>query len=415
MTLGGGYGMVGIQLPNKKMKNNPTRTTKQRTWKHLVRLPLVMLLSVVAVGGLTYHVVHADTLQDQINSLQQENANNQSVVDQLQGQAASYQDAIRILNAQINSLQIQINDNIATQTALQTQIQQKQAELEQQKKALGEDIKSIYVNGKMSTVEMLATSQDLSHFIDAETYRGAVQTKIQSTLNDIARIQGQLKSQKDQVEALLQTQKNQQSQIAAAQAEQSHLLAMNEGQQSAYNQKTQGNQARIEELQRKQAALNAQGSSRVSISGDERGGSCDAGSGNGGYRLASGAGGDVCDAPKDSVLDWAGIENRECTSYAYWYFKRVLGNSDFSARGDAKMWVDTSNYPVHDWPKAGSIGVKTAGTYGHVTIVQAVGPATWKGVNVPAGQVLTSEMNSDFTGKFSYMLRDIVSMQYIYK
>ncbi len=408
--------MVNLQVLNKKMKNTsiPT-TTKNRALKRLISLPVLVVVSAFLIGGSVYHVAHADTLQEQINALQNENANNQSVVDQLQSQAASYEDAIRMLNSQISSLQAQINDNLATQSALQTQIQEKQAQLEQQKRALGEDIKSIYVNGKMSTVEMLATSQDLSHFVDAETYRGAVQTKIQTTLNEIAKIQGQLKSQKDQVEVLLQTQKNQQAQIVSAQQEQSHLLAMNEGQQSAYSQKLKGNQAKIEELQRKQAALNAQGSSRVTISGDERGGACDAGNGNGGYRLASGGSGDVCDAPKDSILDWAGIENRECTSYAYWYFKRVLGNSDFSAQGDAKMWVNTSNYPVHDWPKVGAIGVKTAGTYGHVTIVQAVGPTTWKGVSVPAGQVLTSEMNSDFAGKFSYMLRDIVSMQYIYK
>lgn len=407
--------MVKVQLPNKKMRTQQKNTTTRKPWKQLTRLSLLVVLSLVMVAGTAYPIVHADTIQEQINALQQQNDSNQSVVTQLQNQAASYQDAIRILNTQISSLQAQINDNIATQTALQAQIVQKQAELDQQKKALGEDIKSIYVNGKMSTVEMLATSQDLSHFIDAETYRGAVQSKIQNTLNEIARIQGQLKSQKDQVEALLQTQQNQQAQITAAQHEQSNLLAMNEGQQSAYNQKTKGNQAKIEELQRKQAALNAQGSSRVSISGDERGGACDVGSGNGGYRLASSAQGDACDAEKDSILDWAGIENRECTSYAYWYFKRVLGNSDFTAQGNAKDWVNTSNYPVHDWPKVGAVGVKTAGTYGHVTIVQAVGPTTWKGVNVPSGQVLTSEMNGDFTGKFGYMLRDIVSMQYLYK
>lgn len=383
--------------------------------KQLVRLPVIAAVLLVTISGVTFRIVRAESLQDQINALAQQNAQNQNAVTDLQNQAASYQDAISILNNQIAGLQIQINDNIATQNQLQAQIAQKQVELEQQKQGLSEDLKAMYVNGTMSTVEMLATSQDLSHFVDAETYRGAVQTNIQKTLAQIATIQAQLKSQKDQIEVLLQSQHNQQSQLASARSQQNSLLAMNQNQQADYNAKTKDNQAKIEELQRKQAALNAQGSSRVHISGDESGGACDNGNGNGGYRLASGAGGDACDAPKDSILDWAGIENRECTSYAYWYFKRVLGHGDFYATGDAKYWVNTSNYPTHNWPAVGAIGVKTAGAYGHVTIVQAVGPTTWKGVNVPSGQVLTSEMNSDYSGHFSYMLRDIVSMQYLYR
>lgn len=381
----------------------------------LKHVPIIAAVLLVAGSGVTYRIVHADSLQDQINALAQQNSNNQNAVSDLQSLAASYQDAIGKLNNQIYGLQDQINDNIATQATLQTQIAQKQIELEGQKKGLAEDLKSMYVNGSMTTVEMLATSQDLSHFVDAETYRGAVQTNIQKTLGQIAAIQAQLKTQNDQIAVLLQSQKNQQAQLASARSQQNNLLSMNQSQQADYNAKTKDNQSKIEELQRKQAALNAQGSSRVYVSGSESGGSCDNGSGNGGYRMASGSQGDACDAGKDSILDWAGIENRECTSYAYWYFKRVLGHSDFYATGDAKYWVSTSNYPVHDWPVVGAVGVKTAGAYGHVTIVQAVGPTTWKGVNVPSGQVLTSEMNNDFSGHFSYMLRDIVSMQYLYR
>jgi surface antigen len=164
------------------------------------------------------------------------------------------------------------------------------------------------------------------------------------------------------------------NQLATDRARQNELLAFNESQRAAFNEKIKANQDKITELQAKQAALNLQGATKVNLSGNERGGACDGGSGNGGYALASGAMGNVCDAPKDSILDWASIENRECTSYAYWYFKRVAGNADFTASGDAKYWVTTSNYPVHNWPQANAIGVKTEGQWGHVVIVQGCWP-----------------------------------------
>src|SRR5882672_8315953 len=103
MTFDGGYGMVGIQLPHTKMKNIQKNTTR-KLWRRFVSLPVLVVVGALMIGGSVYHVVHADTLQEQINALQSENAGNQSVVDQLQSQAASYEDAIRILNSQISSL-----------------------------------------------------------------------------------------------------------------------------------------------------------------------------------------------------------------------------------------------------------------------------------------------------------------------
>ncbi len=169
----------------------------------------------------------------------------------------------------------------------------------------------------------------------------------------------------------------------------------------------------LAELQRQQAALNTRGSQRVFISGDERGGACDNGSGNGGYYKASGTQGNVCDSPKDSIGDWYGIENRECASYAYWYFIKVEGNFDFYTTGDAKYWASNSNYGWSYSPQVGAIGVIESGTWGHVVIVHATPGQTYKGQSVPDGKVLVSEMNYDFNGYFRYSLRDTASMKYI--
>jgi peptidoglycan hydrolase CwlO-like protein len=387
----------------------------QRATKWSVRFGLLALIFLASAATVLVPRIYADTIQDQIKQLQTEANQDQSVVDTLLLQAKSYQDAISKLQAQIDIVQQNIATNQARQEDLRSQITMKQQQLDAQRKILGEDIKAMYVDGQLSTLEMLATSQSLNDYVDTATYRESVQRKVQATLADIAKLQNELKARKQEVDQLLVAQRQQQSQLDQDKAAQDQLLAYNASERDVYNTKISANKDKIRELQAKQAALNQLGATQVTISGDERGGDCDSGSGNGGYRLASGSMGDVCDAPKDSILDWAGVENRECTSYAYWYFKRVAGNTDFTVSGDAKFWVTTSNYPVRNTPKVGAIGVKTEGQWGHVTIVQAIGPIVYKGVTVPAGQVLTSEMNGDFTGKFSYNLRNSNSMSYIYK
>ena len=374
---------------------------------------LALMLGLASVYAVPH--LYADNLQDQISQLQSQNDQTQASVDGLLAQAKDFQDAIDKLQAQINIVQANIAVNQARQDQLNQDIAAKQAELDQQRQLLGDALKSMYVNGQLTPLEMLATSHNLSDFVDSATYRETVQKKVQSTLEKISKLQNQLQEQKAEVDVLLAAQQVQQEQLAQNKSKQDALLAMNQQQRDAFNAQIQANQDKIRAIQLQQVALNLDGAKLVSITGNERGGDCDGGSGNGGYVLASGTQGDVCQAPKDTIPDWAGIENRECTSYAYWYFKRVEGHTDFTASGDAKYWMTTSNYPVHDWPQVGAMGVIDQGQWGHVTIVLAIGSSNYKGTQVPAGYVLTGEMNKDLTGKFTYNLRPISSMHYIYK
>lgn len=128
------------------------------------------------------------------------------------------------------------------------------------------------------------------------------------------------------------------------------------------------------------------------------GGACDSGAGNGGYPM------DWCNARMDTTQTSArsGPINRECTSYAFWYFTTIEGHANFYATGNANRWASTSNYPTHAMPVVGAIAVETTGVYGHVAIVQGLPGQTYEGETVPSGDVLVSEMNYDWQGHFRY-------------
>ncbi|MGF7229635.1 MAG: CHAP domain-containing protein [Candidatus Saccharibacteria bacterium] len=129
------------------------------------------------------------------------------------------------------------------------------------------------------------------------------------------------------------------------------------------------------------------------------GGACDSGAGNGGYPV------DWCNARMDTMqtVSYSSDHiNRECTSYAYWYFTTIEGHTNFYVTGNANRWARTSNYPAHAAPAVGGIAVETGGYYGHVAIVQALPGQTYDGKVVPDGYVLVSEMNYDWQGHFRY-------------
>jgi surface antigen len=157
----------------------------------------------------------------------------------------------------------------------------------------------------------------------------------------------------------------------------------------------------ITQARAEQATIIQSGTENVTVQSASigQGGACDAGEGNGGYPLS------WCSAPMDSMATVPYTSdriNRECTSYAYWYFTSVEGHTTFQASGDAKYWAITSNYPTNPLPAVGAIAVETAGAYGHVAIVQALPGQQYAGQVVPAGYVLVSEMNYDWNGHFRY-------------
>jgi peptidoglycan hydrolase CwlO-like protein len=365
-------------------------------------LPIVTVASLLTIGNAYAPAVQADSFDDQINALQQQNAQSQSTLSGLQAQATSYEDAINKLQAQISALQTQIDANVAKQNDLATKIQQDQTELDKQRAILGADIKTMYVDGTPTTIEMLATSGSLSNFVDKEEYRTSVQNKIQDTLKQITALQNQLKTQKEEVDQLLQDQKNQQAQLDSDRAQQAQMLSYNQSQQADYNNQIRSNQSKIGDLRRQQAILN----SRYNIGGFKT--SAD----HGGYPDAWN------NAAQDSMLDPWGMYNRECVSFtAFKVHEDYLAGKDdrdmpyWGGAGNANQWDDNaraSGIPVDSNPTPGSIAISNAGTWGHAMYVEAVG--TINGQQA----IYVQQYNADFQGTYSEGWRYTTGLVFIH-
>ena len=358
---------------------------------------LLAIIGVFAFSTMMVPQAQADNIDAQINALMQENSNNQNVVNDLQNKAVSYQDAINKLRAQIENLQGQINNNTAKQASLQEKINANKIELERQRLVLGENIKVMYVDGQPSTIEMLASSKNLSDFVDKEEYRTSVQTKIQNTLTKIATIQGELNSQKTQVEALLKEQRQQQNQLASAKAEQDNMLAYNQSQQDNFNAKTRANEEKIADLiaqqRRSNNSLPPSGYYFLRFPGAAA--KFNPGNypyQNAGFGMSPGPG---C-VDNDGPDKW-GYCTRQCVSYAAWAVE-ASGRTAPYYYGNAKDWVwaaQRDGVYVTTVPMPGDVAISTAGTWGHAMYVEAVS----------GNQIYVSQYNASLSGEFSTQWR----------
>ncbi len=419
----------------KRIMNKTVLKVRLRSTPVLAGISILTIISVFVIVP----IVKADSYQSQINTLSAQNSSINGSIATLQGQAASYQQSINNLNAQISAIQAALNSNLAKQASLKSQIAANQAELVVQKSILGNDIKTMYVSGQLNTVEMLATSSNISQYVDQQVAYESVQNKIQSTLNQINSLQTSLEQQKSQVDTLVQTESTQNQTLSSDQAQVQSLLNMNQQQQSQYNAQLAANNSKIASLVAAQQAANASVARSVRLSNippsDGKGGACDIGQGNGGYPSI------LCNSPQDSVTDSAGFPNRECTSFANWYFTNIEHQTGFSITGNAGWWFLTTNsntYPAVTWGagvKVGALGIEPSsslnapvpslhgGYYGHVMIVIGLPGTTYDGslpytqaaagTYVPNGYVLVMSMNEDEAGHFMYNLWPINYLMYI--
>jgi surface antigen len=376
---------------NKIYKNMHKKVSRSlsRPLSRPLQVSLLTVSSFILVAGTMLpawrQVVLADQYQDQINALQAQNATSRAALSDLQSQAESYADAILKLQQQIDGLQASISQNMAVQADLQRQIAEAQAEIDRQRGILASDVKAMYVDGTPSSLEILATSKNLSDFVDKQEYRTRVQSKLQDTLKKIADLQKQLQVQKAKVEQLIKDMQIQQAQLDGDRAKQAEMLSMNESQQAEYNAQITSNNGKVAELRAQQAAANRQlgGGSNGVAAGDP---------GHGGYPAY------LDNAAQDSLIDPWGMYNRECVSYTAWKVHQTYGYMPYwGGVGNANQWPGNAaraGIPTGSTPRVGSVAVWNVGYYGHVMWVEAVNSD---------GSIWISQYNYDFNGHYSEM------------
>ncbi|MCA9344746.1 CHAP domain-containing protein [Candidatus Saccharibacteria bacterium] len=362
------------------MKNKNTTILK---YVSKAKLPLLGFISIAIIGLVAAPLVNALTAQEtaEREKLQRDIQNQSEAKDELTVEASSISEAVSELEAQIAVLQNQINESQNRIDDLEKQINKAQAELEKQKEVLGENIRAVYLEGQISTLEMLASSKDLSEFVDKQQYRNSVQEKIKNTLEKITDLKFQLRAQKDEVEKYLKDQETARDKVAGQRSEQKRLLSLNKSEQASLNAKIKSNSARV-------AALNAK---QVEENRRAYGGNLPSGiPGGGGYKYGNATclwpgyadppcreydwGYPSSSSPRNLYDEW-GYGYRNCTSWAAFRVVQVMGYTPpgLTQLGHAKSWPYNTSATVNSNPSGGRATVAVSGgTYGHVRFVEAV-------------------------------------------
>lgn len=381
------------------MKIDTTKPTL-KSWASKFMLATISIVVVSTIPMQITQKVFADQYDDRINTLQQQINTYNAQASQLHSQADNLQSAIAGLQAQEASIQAQIDVSQAKYDQLIGQIAKTEQKIKDNQDALGITLANMYVDDKVTPIEMLASSKNISEYLDKQEYSASIRDQLTSTINKIKNLKKQLSNQKDDVKAVLDKQKAQKTSLVATQSQQQNLLSQTQGQEAAYQ--TLVSQAKSQ-MAADTAARQAYYQSLI------RGGSNGSSGTSGEFSFSNWSGNQGCSGgypycgPQDSSVDPWGLYNRECVSYVAWAlsarFGKYVGN--FSGQGNADQWpYSAPNFSgavrVYD-PQPGDAVILPASPsfspLGHAMVVESVSGGT---MNV-------SQYNFYGTGEYSTM------------
>lgn len=377
--------------------NTTIHTTKLRASKIVCILICATIL--IAIPTQISQTVSADPYDDRINALQQQIDSYNSQATQLRTQADTLQSAITLLQTQAADIQAQINISQEKYNKLAAQISDTEQKIQDNRNALGQTIASMYVDDNITPLEMLASSKNISDFLDKQEYRSSIRNQLASTIDKIKILKTQLVQQQNDIQLVLDKQKAQKNSLIATQNQQQSLLEQTQGQEAAY--RTLISQAKSQmaaDTAARQAYYQSQlknGNGSSGVSGDFYYSNFSGNQGcSGGYPYCG---------PQDSMIDPWALYNRECVSYVAWAltnrFHKYVGS--FNGQGNAYEWVDSApNFSgavrVYD-PQPGDAVITPSkpgfSPLGHAMIVESVSGNT----------IHISQYNFYGTGEYSTM------------
>lgn len=209
----------------KKAGQAKTKNNLSNSFYRAVCILALFLMTLILIPSTNQNVyaetqADVDNLNAQISTLTVQLSEKRAVAKTFADEVAIYDGKIQQIQLQIQATQAQINVQNIQITDINGQIATKEADLRIQKESLREQLKVIYENSNTSTLELIASSDSFSDFVDQTEYLQTMQIKTKETIGQIKSLKQQLEDNKNNVEkkkqeiaSLQQTQLNQKADL----------------------------------------------------------------------------------------------------------------------------------------------------------------------------------------------------------
>lgn len=193
---------------------------------------------------------HANT-QDELNAIEEQIKETNKNIETKKSEAATITSALSVLDDQIQQTILKIQQTETEMKLTEEKIKQTEEDLKVKKETLNEYLRVIYEESNTSTLELVASADSFSEFVDRTEYLQTMQLKIKDMVEKIKKMKTELENKKKELTKLKSQLDAQKSDLNSKRATQANLLEITKGQQADLEKAATG-------LQTKKGALYCQ-------------------------------------------------------------------------------------------------------------------------------------------------------------
>lgn len=199
---------------------------------------LIIAALVIGVTGFNSSTnVEAATeaeLRQKATELENSIASSEDRLTELDEAATTLENTLSVLQTEISIATEQIELTDVKIEELTKSLNEATAELERQKSILDENLRTLYIEGDVSTVELLFSAENFGDFFQEQQYLTRLKVGVQESAEQVQDLQEQIAAEKVAQEALQESQKENRTLLTSKRNEQQRLLDQTRGQEAEY-------------------------------------------------------------------------------------------------------------------------------------------------------------------------------------
>lgn len=214
-------------------------TMNQTKIKRFISLPLLVAIIVFCSFFSGYFTLTANAeseaeLREDISNIENQVNKNEETLHALEHKEQTLKERLGQLQMEIDQVNKKIELNELKIKELELKLERTQKELARQKNLLQESLRELYKRGRISTLEMLASSDNFADYLSQQEYLQDLKDGIQDSVDEVARLEEEIDKEKQRQEDLLDQKKANRLALSDRRTEQNKILEQTQGSQAKY-------------------------------------------------------------------------------------------------------------------------------------------------------------------------------------
>ncbi len=175
-------------------------------------------------------------LRQKTEDIEAQIADNEKILENLDHKIDNLENKLTALRTEITIAEQKITLTQAKIDRLAAKLKETEKELDRQNNILAENLRTLYIEGDMSTVQLLFAAENFSEFFEQQQYLESLKASVQDSAARVGILKDKIEAEKRSQEQLQEKQKTNRNILADRKSTQQQLLYQTKGEQKAYNQ-----------------------------------------------------------------------------------------------------------------------------------------------------------------------------------